>query len=240
MRAQRSLYICILFALLGACVELRAEPVPPKNVVYKPTFKTEGHDFTAGTAFLCQYPGKNTAVLMTAQHLLGPAGGFPSNVPWDALNQTIKKTTGVSMDDPSVIINCKQAILLEGAHALDKTGMENDIAVFESDATIPTALKLAEISPAVGDRVWLYGRERGGNTLKLFPGTVLKSNRKELDFVFDQNDIRLPGTSGAPVLNASGEVVAINIGGNNRSEKLVGYGNPVSSIRNHLQKALKP
>jgi hypothetical protein len=178
-------------------------------------------------------------LLLTAQHLLGPAGGFPADLPWDSLNETIKVAKAVSMDDPGVSVTSKRAILIKGAHKLDKTGMANDIAVFELDSSnnLP-ALRLSQTSPASGDRVWLYGRQRNSQVVELFPATVVRSDSQELRFVFDLNDIRLPGTSGAPVLNSAGEVVAINIGGVERAGKLMGYGNPVLSVRNHLHEAL--
>jgi hypothetical protein len=231
-------YICLFGILLGTCVELRADPVPLKNVVFKPTFVTADTPITAGTAFLCEYPERANVVLMTAHHLLGHAGGFPAELPWDHLNEMIKATTAVSMDDPGISVKCGRAILIEGAHASDKSGLQNDIAVFEVDsvAALP-ALKLAKVPPAPGDRVWLYGRQRGGTVLELFPGTVGRSTDTELLFVYDKSDIHLAGTSGAPILNSAGEVVAINIGGNERAGKTMGFGNPVSSIRNHLHRA---
>jgi Trypsin-like peptidase domain len=238
MRAHH--HIWLLAILLAICVESSADPVPVKNLLFKPTFVTANESFTAGTAFLCEYPDRKVIVLMTAQHLLGHAGGFPAELPWDSLNETIKLTTAISMDNPDIHISSKRAVLIEGAHALDKTGLQNDMAVFEVDsANAQPALKLAENSPAAGDRIWLYGRQRDSKVVELFRGTVILSSPRELRFVYDANDIRLPGTSGAPVLNSGGDVVAINIGGYARDGKLVGYGNPMSSIRDHLRRAMK-
>jgi hypothetical protein len=233
-------HIFLFAVLLATQAELRADPTPVKNVLFKPTFVTASKPITAGTAFLCEYPEKKSLVLLTAQHLLGPAGGFPIEISWDHVNETVKSTTAVSMDNPGIHLTSKRAMLINGAHGMDKTGLQNDIAVFEVDATnaLP-ALKLAEISPAVGDRVWLYGRQRGSEKAELYPATVKHSTRTDLTFVFDASDIRLVGTSGAPILNSAGEVVAINIGGGTHAGKLEGFGNPMLSIRNHLHRALE-
>jgi hypothetical protein len=240
MRAPRTGHVVLLPILIGLGARLYADPVPVKNVVFKPTFETASKPYPAGTAFLCEYPGRKSIVLMTAHHLFGPAGGFPAEIPWDHLNEAIKQTTAVSVDDPGVRVSSKRAILIEGAHASDKTEMQNDIAIFELDSTnVMSALRLAEKSPAPGDRVWLYARQRGGTALELLPAMVVSSTRRELLFGFDQADVHLAGTSGAPVLDADGEVVAINLGGYARGGRRMGFGNPMLSIRYHLQKALK-
>lgn len=71
------------------------------------------------------------------------------------------------------------------------------------------------------------------------PCKTVGSSAQELDYEFDDKAIKLAGTSGAPVINSDGEVVAINIGGTEHKGKLVGYGNPMPSIVEHLEKSLR-
>lgn len=217
-----------------------AQPTPPKNCIFKPTFITGHESFTAGTAFVCVTPDGQAEVLLTAHHLLGSAGGFPAELEWDKINDFVRLTVGLSMDDPSIHIVSSSALRIPGAHALSKEGLANDIAAFKLDQDSTRAhLKLAITAPKSGDKLWLYGRQRGSDNLELMPCRARASTELELDYEFTSNDIKLPGTSGAPVLNDKGQVVAINIGGVEHEGKLVGYGNPLASIVAHLNEVGK-
>lgn len=231
--------IALILILLAAPRAGSCQPTPPQNTVFIPTFITGYDSYTAGTAFVCESPNGEKSLLLTAHHLLGSAGGFPTELNWDQLNRTIKMTVGLSMDDSSTHVFSKRAILIQGARALDKAGFAEDLAAFElaPDKARPT-LKLATQSPKVGDKVWLLGRLPGSSKLELVLGTVRSSTPKELRYEFDRGGIKLTGTSGAPVLNASGDVVAVNIGGGQREGKVVGIGNPLPSITALLTKAL--
>jgi hypothetical protein len=59
----------------------------------------------------------------------------------------------------------------------------------------------------------------------------------ELEYVYDVRKINLAGTSGAPILNAIGEIVALNIGGDDDGGRLAGFGNPCTSILKFLKSA---
>ncbi|HEY1111198.1 MAG TPA: hypothetical protein VGE76_21255 [Opitutaceae bacterium] len=62
------------------------------------------------------------------------------------------------------------------------------------------------------------------------------ADAKDINYVFQKADMKLGGTSGAPVLSESGEVVAINLGGGPDKGRLVGIGNPAASILAELSK----
>lgn len=231
--------ILIITAWFAVLAECSAQPTPPTNTVLKPTFITRRASYTAGTAFLCESPDGKRQLVLTAHHLLGSAGGFESELAWDKLNEVIKLTVGLSMDDSSIHVTSKRALLIQGAHALDRQGLANDIAAFELDYDKSrSVLRLAKTTPQIGDRLWLYGRQRGSESLELISCKVVASGAQELDYEFDISTIKLAGTSGAPVLNSDGQIVAINIGGAEQKGKLIGYGNPLPSIVTHLEKAV--
>lgn len=69
---------------------------------------------------------------------------------------------------------------------------------------------------------------------------VRKSTESEFEYAFEEKQINLAGTSGAPVLNTFGEVVALNIGGGEEAGRYWGMGNPCDSISSLLKAALKP
>jgi hypothetical protein len=236
MRRRFTIIVSLLLAAMAFGAP--AAPMPPRNTVCRPTFTTATGPFSAGTAFVCEYPEGKGHVLITAQHLFGPGGGLPAKIAWNEMADKIKQVDGVSMHDPAVHLVSTNVVPIEGAHALDQKGPDGDIAVFALlESKDRATLKLGDKTPKVGDPVWLYGCQAGGKTVELLPAIVSLSTDKELDYTFDDKAIQMRATSGAPILDADGNVVAINIGSTTRRAKLVGFGNPLASIRAHLEHA---
>lgn len=50
--------------------------------------------------------------------------------------------------------------------------------------------------------------------------------KDSLDYIYDVPGVNFAGTSGAPVFNAAGEVVGINLGGGNHNGKTFDFANP--------------
>lgn len=224
-----------ILALTVAVAAHGFEPVPPKDTLFKPTFLTGRDSFTAGTAFVCEAPAGGGQLLLTAQHLLGPAGGFEKDLAWNEINRTVKLTVGLGFADTSVHVVSTSALEIPGARPLDKTSLDKDIAAFVlAPASNRPALKLAKYLPAVDERVWVYGRQAGSDKIEFLPAMVINATTNELDYAFEDKTVQLRGTSGAPVLNGAAEVVAINIGGNEHQGRLIGYGNPLPSILKNL------
>jgi len=236
MRAAKNIStIALLFAVGFSAL---AVPAPPRNTVCRPTFTTTAAPFGAGTAFVCDYPEAKTQLLITAHHLFGPAGGLPAKVAWNEMSAKIKQVDAVSLHDPAIHFVSSKVVQIDGARATDSTGVKDDIAVFAlPEARDRAALKLADKAPKVGDQVWLYGAQADSKVIELIPATVTMSSDEELDYAFGVPALKLRATSGAPVLDADGNVVAINLGSTTRRAKLVGFGNPMMSIRKHLGKA---
>ena len=218
-------------------VTLRADPSPPTNTVFRPTFATKEGPVLAGTAFVCEWPDGGSHLLLTVHHLFGPGGGMEKEVPWDRLPEVVSRVTAQSLQDPSHKITSRKVLTIPDAKALDDAGWEHDIAAFalEPDKARPV-LKLAKAQPKVGDRVWLFGQLPGSAVTKLYAATVVVSNEKRLDYRFDQRSVRFRGTSGAPILDAKGDVVAVNVGGGVEDGIPIGIGNPTPSVIVHLKR----
>lgn len=231
--------LLLLLVTVGCSKTGAADPSPPTNTVFRPTFLMEEGSFSAGTAFVCEYP-EGSHLLLTAHHLFGTGGGLESETEWNQLNQIIKLTVGLSLHDANVSVVSKEALLIPGARSLGKAGLNDDIAAFKlvDDKSRPY-LKLAKTLPKVGERLWLYGRQLGKDHAELIPCTVTRSNAKQLDYRVDRKDFEVRATSGAPVLNSDGLVVAVNIGGREAGNDFIGCGNPSTSVIAHLQEALK-
>jgi hypothetical protein len=233
-----------LMLTLGLCVATIAvsgadeQPKVPDHVVLKPTFMT-GHDsFSGGTAFLCVAPDSDEVLLLTAHHLFGEACGLDREFTWQEMPKTFVAVTGLSITDPTRYITSTKPLTIPGAHGLDSSGYHNDLAGYRV-VTKPTLslLRLATSRPKVGATVFLHARQRGKSTLDVLKAVVRKSTDTEFEYVFEASKLNTAGTSGAPVLNTLGEVVAINIGGGQEAGKNWGMGNPCSSIIRLLKSA---
>ncbi len=114
-----------------------------------------------------------------------------------------------------------------------------DLAAF--DATGATFLRPAPLAaevPSIGQPVWLAasipGRTSGGGDRTL-AATIVEHTERTLIFRYSERDLSGPlYTSGAPLLNAAGEVVGVNVGGGRLDGARVGHANHVVSVRRHL------
>ena len=177
-------------------------------------------------------------LLLTAHHLFGEACGLDREYTWQELPKTFVAVTGLSITDPTRYVTSTKPLTIPGARGLDSSGYHNDLAGYR---VIPkptlSALRLATARPKVGATVFLHARQRGKSSLDMLKAVVRKSTDTEFEYVFEASKLNIAGTSGAPVLNALGEVVAINIGGGQEAGKNWGMGNPCSSIIRLLKSA---
>lgn len=109
-------------------------PAVPADVVLKPTFMT-GHDsFSGGTAFLCNVPDIDATFLLTAQHLFGPACGLERQLSWQEIPKTYIVVTALCINEPSHFVTSSKGIAVPGAHAMDATGYDKDLAAYQIDS----------------------------------------------------------------------------------------------------------
>ncbi|QRK11123.1 trypsin-like peptidase domain-containing protein [Archangium violaceum] len=217
-------------------------PRPPQGAVMRPRFVTAEGEFAAGTAFVVRLDD-GRLVGLTAYHLFGPAGGLEREVAAAELGRFVR---GVWLDALTSSEQTREAgpmWVLPGAHATtDAADLSGDVAAFlVPESLAPRALKLARARPQPGERVWLFAEVLEGRTQHqlLHEARVDSSTATRLNYHFADPTLSLRATSGAPVLNARGEVVGINLGGGNDGEdSLWGAANPTESVRAQLARAL--
>ncbi len=234
----------IILAILSSCFLLTgfawADPAVPKNALYKPTFVVLDDSWTAGTAFLIRIEGQPGLFLITAHHLFGPDAGLKDQMTPAMIATEVKGVAALSMQDVHQDWWFPIFIKISDADSTENRAYAKDIAVFKSeDRPELKVLELAKEMPKKGDKVWVFARQRGDDKPGLLPATVAEADADKLTYIFDQTDFRLPGTSGAPVLNEQGKVVGMNLaGGETADKKFKGTANPVSSIRSEIATAL--
>ena len=212
-----------LLGLLLSIGTAAAVAVPPKEVVEtlcRPTFELKDKPLSAGTAFLLETGvPKQPVVLVTAHHLLGPMGGLPAEVAWSDVPKAVKRATCKSINNPAQTW-IGMPLAVPGAASFNKQTKDGlrDIALMtlQGKATVKP-LKLAAAPPKLGDPVWLVAQLVSGAPPEklLFKAKVARVQDRALNYVVDDpaGTFDLRATSGAPVVNEDGEVVAINIAG---------------------------
>jgi hypothetical protein len=145
--------------------------------------------------------------------------------------------------DPSMSLNNAGApIVIPNAAPWDKPSKAGDILAFwaPDDATLRPS-RLASATPGKGERVWLAAslREGAPPTQRLHPATIIETDENgDLVYRFDNPKVSIRATSGAPLLNAASEVVAINWGGGSDKHGAFGCGNPVERFAPYLKAAV--
>ena len=235
----RTVLILILSVPLAFGQENTKPPRVPENCIYKPTFMTGYTSFTGGTCFLCTVPEMDGVFMLTAHNLFGKACGLTRDYTWEEMPKLYQVMTALSMTDIKHSITSSLPLTIPGARGMDKSGYDHDLAGYRVDSSnSSSALTLSAVRPMVGQIVYLLARQHGKEELEMMRAIVRKSSEAEFEYTYFSVGLNLVGTSGAPVLNQNGEVVAINIGGDIDRGRW-GIGNPCSSILPLLQ-GIKP
>ena len=232
--------------ILDACGTAPAVVRPSSSTaksVCTPTFQMVDGEFSAGTAFVTRLDAKGSApsptVLMTAHHLFGPAGGLRATISWKDLPDVVVSVRCAGLDPSEPPIKAAHPLRVEEARPYSDEGAPRDVAVFP---VMGHADYLVLSERAVGRRqpVWLIARVVSGepSTTLLHAARVTTSDSQGLEFDYENPNLDLTATSGAPIVDARGEVVGINIGGKKGNGRLLGVAQSASILREAVRRAL--
>ncbi|GAE90805.1 hypothetical protein [Acetivibrio straminisolvens] len=117
---------------------------------------------------------------------------------------------------------CEKVLKIEDAETYPEVN-KDIVAFYYGENLDANRLKLSSKLSKKGEMVWLAALTLLGVEPKLHKATVKSVSDEMLIFEYQDKDIILNATSGAPVLNASGEVVGLNIGGGEQFGKKLGW-----------------
>jgi hypothetical protein len=245
-----ALLIAALMTLLGAfcgcgrggdgAIREPKDPFVPDDAIFRPAFVTREGTYRAGTAFAVSVEAgqlKET-LLLTAMHLMGPSGGLRRDIPQTELPEFVKSVRLNEAYSGKKIGNALWVISLPKAC---QSEINFDVAAFKIPDKVKVAtLQLAEKQPLVDQPVWLAASViYGENPRKmLHKCRVVESGERELVYEYENPNLNLTATSGAPIINSDGRVVGINVRIERQADRLLGRANPSASVRQMLKEAL--
>ena len=221
-------------------------PTPTStDALFRPIFTTPQGPLNAGTAFIARLDHCEAPVLLTAIHLFGPGGGLPQPMSADDVKHGVSQAelTGFGRNAKHMLFEVDSLTPENATPCCTSERMVGvgDVAAFTAPARLkPIALPLAPDIAVAGDRVTLLAPLVGGADAGLRHDAVVIGMRDGfLLYKFDDPAIPLRATSGAPVVDAAGRVVAINLTGGHLSKDdpaaMIGGGNPVIAWRGAVE-----
>jgi hypothetical protein len=186
-----------------------SEPPFPRGFVGFPEFQTTVGMQSAGTAFLARITGDSQVYILSVHHLLGPDGGFRTLLTHEQVPSFVRGIRIAELFGQSTPYKVK-GCFIPSAGNLDDPRYE--LLAFKTNgvATI-LAPELAATLPGAGEPVWIIAHVRGGvpKGELIHRAHVIPDKSPWLWAQFDNPNIITNGASGAPVLNAAGQIVGI-------------------------------
>jgi Zinc finger, ZZ type len=226
-------------------------PFYPSRFIIRPIFNSHGESVIGGYGFVTTLDSNPQPLVLTALHVMDEM------IKKKAIDCKGENDHFTGCELPDVITdvnlfdlfadNWMMAPLGNGGPMLvlpnARTGDEEpisyrDIAAFHvhpADTVNLNPVPLAKKKLLVGEPVWLAARSMNYPNERIFKAVVVESTDKTLIFKYLSREEKTKYTSGAPLLNANGEVVGINVGGGQLEDQRLGHANNVDSIRLHLK-----
>jgi hypothetical protein len=241
----------VFVALSAARAQAPAPPALAPCTVLHPTFTIDEKNASFGTMFAVKVADKT--VLVTAHGHFSATGGLPAQIPAADIPKKITTLSARDAFAPTVTCARSQKALLVADAAPVGGAVEGgrDVAAFlaltvadaglnglQATQPVPLAtLALAAKPPKVGDTVWLAAALEG-QPGTLWPAKVGQITEESLFFEYENRTLVLNGTTGAPVLDATGAVVGMNVGsGKMQDGTLFGSAAPASALKKRLETA---
>lgn len=223
--------------MLGGAVAAGAAwagPLPsaaqdPAAAVCRPVLMADDKPAGAGMAFLLEQPRPSAVPLVvTALHLFGRAGGLARDIP--AADMPARARLDTCLAQNGAVWRGAPAMAIEDAAPIGPPF--RDMAAFAprpDGLAGASVLHIAGQAPAIGDDVWVVAAMGGDGVLRRHRARVVHSASDALQYIFGDPTLSIQATSGAPVVNADGDVVGLHLGGGKDGADLLGTA--VSTIR---------
>lgn len=210
-----------------------------ENQILSLIYQTQAGEFEAGTAFCIQTDYSPEPILVTAHHIFGPAGGLEVQLDGVALTDFIIGGEVLNrFNFISTGARIREVIPIPDARPVPE--INKDVAAFKLDNTRKLKpFQLAAEPCKKGDVLYLLANLWDNDVIRddgIYPVEVLAEEDGILFYILD-GDYSTRGASGAPVVNAGGEVVAMHIASTDVDGVLIRSGHTARSFNRMIEEA---
>jgi len=156
-------------------------------------------------------------LVLTAYHLFGESGGLDEQIPASVLPDVFEKVVFTDAYNDSECGECEKILKIEDADTYPEVN-KDIVAFYYGENLNANRLKTKFKAPKKGER---FGLQRP-QYLVWSPDYIkqrLSLLQQNVGFEYEEKDIELTATSGAPILNSKGEVVGLNAAGGEQNGK---------------------
>ena len=231
-----------------------ADPRVPDHFVVRPEFCCGHESYLSSYAFVVAVPGEANPLILTALHIMDElikkkgvdttndnAGYSGRELPAVVTQVVLYDVFAANWIRAELGSAGPMLVLPSARTGEDEPLSYNDVAAFRTaGAGKLTPGRLAERPPEVGEPVWLAAKPMEAPARRIVKAVTVERSEKTFVFRYEDAQVSTPYSSGAPILNRSGEVVGINVGGGWLDGHKLGHANHAGSIRRHLAEAASP
>jgi S1-C subfamily serine protease len=237
--------ICSFWAILTGCVHaqqasLISEPSFSKASIGSVEFDTTLGKSRIGTGSFVRIKQNGRCYILTVRHLLGPNVDFPKAVAPQDVPNVVKGIHFYPLSGTDDYFSVTGLVF-------EPTGDINQDPIFDLAAYLVQSppeqtLTLATTPPASGETIWIVAHVRGGapDGEVAHSAKVIATPGAWLHAIWDNDKIDSFGASGAPVLNAGGEVVGVESGHTMWNGHKVAFIIPAATILSAIKSSSSP
>jgi Flp pilus assembly protein TadD len=210
------------------------EPKVDFAAIGRPQFVLENRSYRAGTAFFVKK--NNSRYMVCAWHLLHNNDSLPDQGAKQTLD-TLKEVR-VTPYAGNNIFTSREVITREGFSMGERgNDLTGDYFVMKTQEAGPT-LPLSTEAPIRHQSVWVAGQTVNESTAKLYKAYVASSTEKGLVLLMEaKQSFVIQAMSGAPIVDSSGGVVGILLGGSTLETGTIRImAAPVSALQSRFPK----
>jgi hypothetical protein len=222
-------------------------PTVTQRFLFRLVFQCGWQSFLGTYGFALVDPQSGKTLMLTALHVLDEiAKTFQIDCSEKNINYTGKELPALmsrvilydGLSTKWMLAQLGEAermmVLAEARTGEEEPYSQRDIAAFELPAFASIeGRKLANEAPQAGEPIWLVAHD-AAKSENCFQAIVVESTERALVFKFRGRGAPPERTSGAPLMNAKGEIAGINVGRGRFEECWLGHATHAGSIRRHL------
>jgi hypothetical protein len=229
-------------------------PAVPAGFIVRPEFRCGPASFLGTYGFILAHDSSGLVILLTALHVLdelAKSHGIDCTIATPSRTECklARLVDQVTMYDglankwwfEELGFARSMFVLPEARIGEEEPFCQNDIAAFNVEPSCLMAPgTLATHVPSLGEPVWLAANCYSADCkiYKPIEAVIVESTTCSLVYRFSSTAVLPQYTSGAPVINASGEIVGISAGAGAIHSHCFGHAIHVASIRNHLSNVI--